>query len=194
MPSMEFNKIIGAVLLVLIVVKVADLAAGAGGAPKPMAKPAFVLGGEAATKPEATPEAKAEGKAAVPETRTTAKPKSQVAAIGPLLAAASTDKGKSMARRCSTCHDLKKGGKNKVGPALWGIVGAKKARRSFRYSKALKAAGSDWDYAALDGFLKNPKAYLPGNRMTFSGIKRDGDRAALILYLRSLSDSPLPLP
>ncbi len=190
MPSMEFNKIIGAVLLVLIVVKVADLAAGAGGPPKPMAKPAFVLGGEA----PGTPEAKAEGKAEVPETKTTAKPKSQVAAIGPLLAAASAAKGKSMARKCATCHDLKKGGKNKVGPALWGIVGAKKARRSFRYSKALKAAGGDWDYAALNGFLKNPKAYLPGNRMTFSGIKRDGDRAALILYLRSLSDSPLPLP
>ena len=191
MPSMEFNKIIGAVLLVLIVVKVADLAAGAGGAPKPMAKPAFVLGGEAATKPEATPEAKAEAK---PDSKPDSKPKSQVAAIGPLLAAASADKGKSVARKCTICHSVKKGGKTKVGPALWGIVGAKKSRGSFRYSKALKAAGGDWDYAALSGFLKNPKAYLPGNRMTFSGIKRDGDRAALILYLRSLSDSPLPLP
>ena len=213
MSARKLNKIIGAVLLVLIVIKVADLVADAGGVPKPLAKPAYVLGGEAPataeSRPEAKPGTKTEAKAdpqpqpepaATPpkaetaETKAKAQPKAQVAAIGPLLAAASADKGKSVARKCAICHDLKKGGKNKVGPALWGVVGANKAGRSFRYSKALKALGGSWDYAALDGFLANPKTFVPGNKMTFPGIKTDGDRAALILYLRSLSDSPIPLP
>ncbi len=187
MSAMEVNKIIGAVLVVLIVVKVADLAADAGATPKPLANPVYVLGGEAATDAGAKPAAAA-GKTKAVES------KPQLAAIGPLLAAASADKGKSVARKCSACHSLKKGGKNKVGPALWGIVGANKARSSFRYSKALKAAGGTWDYAALNGFLKSPRAYLPGNKMTFPGIRGDSDRAALILYLRSLSDSPPALP
>jgi cytochrome c len=112
-----------------------------------------------------------------------------------LLAAASAKSGKSMARKCAICHSLKKGGKARVGPALWGIVGTKKAAGSFRYSGALKGLGGVWDYAALNMFLANPKAFAPGNKMSsFAGIKKDTDRAALILYLRSLSDSPVPLP
>ncbi len=237
---MEINKIIGAVLLVLAVAKFADLVADAGGAPKPLAKPAYVLGGETPAqldaKPQSSPEAKSDAKIeakpqtasaeskdeakpkakpaeakpkpkpaeakpkaetadAKPQTASAeAKPEAQVAAIAPLLAKADAALGKKIARKCTICHALKKGGKNKVGPALWGIVGANKARGSFRYSRALKALGGNWDYAALDGFIKSPRAYLPGNKMTFSGIKRDGDRAALILYLRSLSDNPVALP
>jgi cytochrome c len=204
MSAMEINKFIGAILLVLIVIKVADLVADAGGAPEPMAKPAYVLGGtapaepEAKAKPASKPGTKSETKSGTkpaPAAKPTeSKPKMQTAGIGALLAAASPDKGKAVARKCTICHSVKKGGKNKVGPALWGVVGAKKARGTFRFSKALKALGGNWDYAALDGFLKSPRAFVPGNKMTFPGIKGDGDRAALILYLRSLSDSPIALP
>ena len=186
MPSMEITKIFGAILAALIVVKVSDLVGGGMGRPQPLAKPAYLVEGAPAA-PD-TNQAKAEsGKPAAKS--------APAAAIGPLLAAASPEKGKAVARKCSTCHSLEKGGKAKVGPVLWGIVGAKKAAGSFSYSGALKGLGGNWDYAALDGFLANPKAYSPGNKMSlFTGIKKDADRAALILYLRSLSDSPVPLP
>ena len=177
MPAMEINKIAGAILTALIILKVGDLAGDAFGQAQPLAKPAYLVGATAA-----------------PAAKTEAEVASRSTASGPLRAAASAEKGKSVSRKCTTCHSLKKGGKHKVGPALWGIVGAKKAAKSFRYSGALKGLGGVWDYAALDAFLASPKGFAPGNKMPFAGIKRDADRAALILYLRSLSDSPLPLP
>lgn len=184
MSSMEFNRIAGAILLTLIVIKVADIAGDAMGHVAPLAKPAYVLGGDAQASAEAKPEGgKTDAKAA-------AKP----AAIGPLLAAASVDSGKSIARKCTTCHDLKKGGKPKLGPALWGVVGSKIAEGEFRFSDALKKIKGAWDFAALNAFLADPKGYAPGNKMVFAGIKNEKDRAALILYLRSLSDNPVPLP
>ena len=178
MSTMEINKIVGAILTALIIIWASDLVGGAMGRAHPLAKPAYLVGGQAAA-----PAAKTEAKAA-------AKP----AAIGTLLAAASAEKGKSVARKCTICHSVKKGGKHKVGPALWGIVGTKKAAATFKYSSALKGLGGVWDYAALDAFLANPKGFVPGNKMPFAGIKRGTDRAALILYLRNQSDSPPPLP
>jgi cytochrome c len=186
MSARKINRIVGAILAALIVVKVSDLAGGAMGRPQPLAKPAFLVKGEGGA-----PDAKTEAKAQTD--KPAAKPGSG-ADIGPLLAAASAESGKSVARKCTTCHSLKKGGKDKVGPALWGIVGAKKAGRSYKYSSVLKGLGGIWDYAALNAFLANPKAYAPRSKMSFAGVKRDADRAALILYLRSLSDSPFPLP
>ena len=184
MSSMEFNRIAGAILLTLIVIKVADIVGDATGHVPPLAKPAYVLGGDAQAGAEAKPDgAKAD-----------AKPADQPAAIGPLLAAASADRGKSVSRKCTTCHDLKKGGKNKLGPALWGIVGSKIGDGSFRFSDGLKKLKGGWDFAALNAFLADPKGYAPGNKMAFAGIKNEKDRAALILYLRSLSDTPVPLP
>lgn len=184
MSSMEFNRIAGAVLFTLTVIKVADIAGDATGHVTPLAKPAYVIGGDAQAGGEAKPEGDTQ----------TAKAAEGPAPIGPLLASASADKGKSVARKCATCHDFSKGGKDKLGPALWGIVGSKVGEGSFRYSDALKKLGGNWDYSALNKFLANPKGYAPGNKMAFAGIKNDGDRAALILYLRSLSDSPVPLP
>ncbi|MDH3242097.1 MAG: c-type cytochrome [Alphaproteobacteria bacterium] len=184
MSSMEFNRIAGAILLTLIVIKVADIAGGAMGHVAPLAKPAFAPTGLA----QASAEAKPDG------TKADAKADAKPVAIGPLLAAASADKGKSVANKCTTCHDLSKGGKAKLGPALWGIVGAKIADGSFRFSDALKKLQGKWDFAALNAFLADPKGYAPGTKMVFAGIKNDGDRAALILYLRSLADNPVPLP
>lgn len=179
MPSMKVTKIFGAVLAALIIVKVSDLVGGAMGRPHPLAKPAYLVAGAPAA-PEAS-KPKAKKPAALP-------------AIGPLLASASVERGKSVAHKCKVCHNLNKGGKIKVGPPLWGVVGAKKARQSFPYSDALKSLGGVWDYAALNHFLVNPRGFAPGTKMTFSGIKNDSDRAAVILYLRSLSDNPPPLP
>jgi len=184
MSSMDFNRIAGAILLTLIVIKVADIAGEAMGHVTPLAKPVYLVGGDAQAGAEAKPEGdKAEAKAG-----------SKPAPIGPLLASASAEKGKSIARKCTTCHDLKKGGKAKVGPALWGVVGSAKAEGSFRFSDALKKLGGKWDFASLNAFLDNPKGYAPGTKMSFAGVKNDSDRAALILFLRSLSDNPIPLP
>ena len=115
--------------------------------------------------------------------------------IAPLLAAASVEPGKKLAKKCALCHTFKKGGPRKIGPNLWDIVGADKARwGNFSYSAALAGVGGSWGYEELNAFVANPKAYIPGTKMTFNGLKELEDRADLIAYLRTLSDSPRPLP
>ena len=117
------------------------------------------------------------------------------AAIGPMLAAASVENGKKVAKKCSSCHTFEKGGKNKIGPNLWNIVGAKPAGvAGFSYSSALQGLGTNWDYEELSKFLYKPKDYANGTKMTYAGLKKDQDRADLIAYLRSLSDNPKPMP
>lgn len=181
MSVMEFNRIAGAILMTLTVIKVADILGDATGHVEPLAKPAYMVEGAAEA-------------AAKPGEKEPAKPAEQLAAIGPLLASANADRGKTIARKCQTCHDLSKGRKVKIGPPLWGIVGMKKGEGSFAFSDALKKLGGVWDYASLNAFIHDPKAVAPGTKMSFPGVKNDKDRAALILYLRSLSDNPAPLP
>lgn len=99
--------------------------------------------------------------------------------------------GKKLYSKCKACHTANKGGKNRLGPNLWNIVGKAKASvDGFKYSDALKSLGGDWTIADLDGFLSNPKAYAKGTRMSFAGIRKSGDRASLIAYLRGLNDNP----
>ncbi len=112
-----------------------------------------------------------------------------------LLAMADTAAGQKVAKKCNACHDLAKGGPNKVGPNLWGIVGAAVAgREGYKYSGALAGLGGDWTYEALDAFLTKPKDFAPGTKMSFAGIKKPGDRANIIAFLRMLSDNPMALP
>ena len=112
-----------------------------------------------------------------------------------MLASADAGKGAKLFGKCKACHTVESGGKNKVGPNLWDIVGrAKAAGAGFAYSSALKDLGGEWSYEDLDAFLAKPKGFLPGTKMAFAGIKKPGQRAAMIAYLRSLSDSPKPLP
>lgn len=112
-----------------------------------------------------------------------------------LLASASTDAGAKAFRRCAACHTLEEGGANKVGPNLWGVVGAEKGvHAGYSYSEALLAIGGTWSYENLDAFLKSPRAYAPGNKMTFNGLRKASDRANIILYLREYSSNPPPLP
>ncbi len=112
-----------------------------------------------------------------------------------LLAAASVESGKKLAKKCALCHTFKKGGPHKIGPNLWDIVGADKARwENFSYSTALAGVGGSWWYEELNAWVAKPRAYIPGTKMTFNGPKKPEDRADLIAYLRTLSDSPRPLP
>ena len=142
--------------------------------------------GEAAEAPAGTQGAKT---AATPATAP------EAADIGTLLAKATPDAGQKVFNQCKACHTGDKGGPNRVGPNLWDVVGRGKASASgFAYSDAIKAKGGTWTYEDLNHFLANPKAFAPGTRMTFIGLKRAEDRAAVIAHLRSFSDSPKPLP
>ncbi len=113
-----------------------------------------------------------------------------------LLAKASIDKGKATAKQCQACHTFEKGGPNRVGPNLWGIVGEPrgKGRGGFAFSDAMAKKGGEWTFEELNKFLKDPRAYIPGTKMTFAGISRDQQRADVIDFLRTQSDNPLPLP
>ncbi|MDA0652681.1 MAG: cytochrome c family protein [Proteobacteria bacterium] len=111
------------------------------------------------------------------------------------VAAADPVAGKKLFLRCKACHTTDKTARHGLGPNLWDIVGRKKAAaKSFRYSTALGGIGGVWDYDALDAYIENPRKFAPGNRMAFAGISSDGQRAAVIAYLRTLSDTPRDLP
>jgi cytochrome c len=115
--------------------------------------------------------------------------------ITPLLANASVENGQKVAKKCASCHTFEKGGANKIGPNLWNVVGSKPAHtEGYSYSGAMQSNDKEWDYEALSEFLYNPRDFVKGTKMTFAGLKKDQDRADVIAYLRTLSDSPKPLP
>lgn len=116
--------------------------------------------------------------------------------IAAFLADTSAEKGAGLTKACVTCHSFEKGGPDKVGPNLWGVVGNHRAhKQGYAYSKAFTdQASKTWDFQALSEYLTKPAAYIPGNKMAFAGIKKPEERAAVIAYLNSLSDRPLPIP
>ncbi len=118
-----------------------------------------------------------------------------VVSLAALLAQGSVEAGQRTAKRCTACHTFEKGGRNGIGPNLWGMLGSPRAANAdYKYSGALADLGGDWGYAELEAFLEKPKSAVPGTKMSFAGIKDAQDRASLILYLRSVSDVELPLP
>ena len=176
---MLVNKIAGAALLVALVLMAISTIGNALVHPRDSGKGKAVV--TAAAKPE--PAAKVPAKAAEPI---------QIAA---LLPDADTAKGVKVFKKCKACHTVEKDGKNKVGPNLWNVVNAEVGKRGgFSYSKAMVEKGGTWSYENLNAFLTKPKAFVPRTKMAFAGLKKAGDRAAVIVYLRSLSDSPAPLP
>ena len=179
--SMEWNKIFGAVLLAGLIAMLAGFVAEVLVHPKSLEKSAYVI---------AVPEGQGKGA----ETKGGGAP-SGPGDIAPLLAKADPAAGQTAAKACAACHSFDKGAAAKVGPNLYGIVGAKHAHmEGFAYSDAIKGKQGPWNYEELNHFLYDPKGYAPGTKMTFAGVKKDQERANIIAYLRSLSDSPAPLP
>lgn len=119
----------------------------------------------------------------------------ETASISELLATASADSGASVAKKCAACHNFEEGKGAKIGPDLWGVVGRDIASMpDFSYSSALSEKEGAWDYEKLNSFITSPRDWAPGTKMTFAGLRKGEDRADVIMYLRSLSDSPAPLP
>jgi cytochrome c len=178
MDGFELNKILGAVLGTLLFTLSLNIVAGGLFAPHAPEKPGY----EVAV--QETPAAGA-AQAAIPP----AEP------IDVRLAKADLKKGEAAAKKCVACHSFEKGGPNKVGPNLWGVIGGPRAHaQGFSYSSTMKGAGGNWDYESLDKFLANPREAMKGTSMAFVGIKRPEERADVIAYLNSLADNPKPLP
>lgn len=119
--------------------------------------------------------------------------------VAQLLASADAAAGATVFKKCQSCHSVEKGGPNKVGPDLWGVVDRPVAsHEGFAYSAAMKdfsKGGSEhWTFENLNHFLTAPKSFVKGTAMGFAGLKNDAERANLLAYLREQSDSPAPLP
>ena len=179
MDSYEWNKIAGAVLGSLIFVLVVRFAAEAiFEVPKPAKESYHVVGvvqtaskGAAAPAEEATPD------------------------FGTVLASADVTQGKTVAGKCEQCHDISKGGPNKIGPELWNVIGRPRATEpGYSYSSAMNGDHAPWTYETLFKYLKSPQAVVPGTKMSFAGLNSVTDRINLLAYLRTAEDSPAPIP
>jgi len=176
--NIETNKIAGAVLSTFLVVMGLNMMAGIVFAPKKPAIPGFDLPSDEPVAAAAAPAAAADEPIAV------------------RLAKADAARGEKAVGACKACHVFEKGGANKIGPHLYDVYARPKgAVDGFAYSAAMKAKASEnWEAAQLDGFLKNPKAYMPGTTMAYAGIGRADTRADIVAYLNKLADAPKPLP
>jgi len=179
MDSFELNKVLGAILGTCLFLVALNIAAGAIFSPQKPAKPGYeiavVESPTGGTQPSAAPQ--------------------EDPPVGPLLAKADVGRGEKSAQKCAACHTFDKGGRNLVGPNLWGVIGRPKASEAgFNYSAALKSMGGNWSVDDIYHFIANPKAMIPGTAMTFAGVPRPSERADIISFLNTKSDNPAPLP
>ena len=111
-----------------------------------------------------------------------------------LFASTSAAEGAKVFKKCLACHSIAEGGANKIGPALWGVLGRPAGSvPGYKYSKAMAAYGKNWSFEEMNGFLIKPKDWIKGTKMSFVGLKKAEDRAAVILYMNENTNSPLPL-
>jgi len=111
-----------------------------------------------------------------------------------LFASTSVAEGAKIFKKCAACHSIAEGGANKIGPALWGVLGRPAGSvPGYKYSKAMAAHGKNWSFEEMNGFLIKPKGWIKGTKMSFAGLKKAKDRAAAILYMNENTNSPLPL-
>ena len=115
--------------------------------------------------------------------------------ISALMALGDIAHGEKVFKKCSACHSIEAGGGNKIGPALYNVVGRKIAAvEDYKYSKALIEYEKNWSFEELNGFLIKPQKWIKGTKMAYAGLRKEKDRASVILYLNKYSDNPLPLP
>ena len=177
MNSFEINKIIAAIIFTVLVVygigKVTDLIFFV----KKPSQPAYVV------------------EAPILKTTTAQSSGSAPIDIKALLAQGNIEHGQKVFKKCKACHSIKEGGGNNIGPKLWNVmfrpVGA---ISDYKYSKALLEYKKEWNWEEMNGFLIKPSKWIKGNKMGFAGLKKDKDRASVILFMNQNSDNPLPLP
>ena len=179
MDSFELNKIIAAVLMVaLLVIGIGKISDVIFHVEKPKT-PGYAVDIEQTVTAIAT-------------SSETAEEKIDIAA---LMALGDLTVGEKVFKKCAACHSIVKGGKNNIGPALYNVVGRKVGVVSdYKYSKALSGYGKEWTFEELNGYLIKPAKWIKGTKMSFAGLRRETDRASVILYLNKNSDNPLPLP
>ena len=115
--------------------------------------------------------------------------------IGQLLALGDLAHGEKVFKKCSACHMIASGGKNMIGPNLWRVIGRSAGSvADYKYSKAMAAYAKQWRFEEMNTYLIKPQAYIKGTKMAFAGLRKEKDRASVILYLNSKSDNPKPLP
>lgn len=180
MDSFEFNKVAGAVLAsLLILLGVGMFLVPSLYAPTEPEQKAFIV--EGVEEEGAAGAGAAEAPVEQP--------------IEALIAMATVDRGERVARRCVACHTFSDGGENKIGPNLWDVMGGKKAHLdNFNYSAALAASPGEWTWDSMNAFLKKPSDYIPGTIMSFAGLNKPEDRAAIMVYLAAQAPTPFAKP
>jgi len=181
MDSFEINKIIAAILLTaLIIIGIGKFTDILFHVEKPKESAYKIEGLEmAATQTSSNSETKVEEKINIKE----------------LLALGDAAHGEKVFKKCSACHMIVSGGKNMIGPNLWGVIGRTAGSVSdYKYSKAMVAYGKEWTFEEMNSYLIKPQAYIKGTKMAFAGLRKEKDRASVILYMNSKSSSPKPLP
>ena len=179
MDSFELNKIIAAVLMVALLIigigKISDIV--------------FHV-----EKPK-TPGYAVDVEQAITTSTTKSEAVEEKIDIASLLAMGDLAVGEKVFKKCAACHSIVKGGKNNIGPALYNVVGRKVGVvNDYKYSKALSGYGKKWTFEELNGYLIKPAKWIKGTKMAFAGLRKEKDRASVILYLNQSSDNPLPLP
>ena len=181
MDSFEINKIVAAILMVaLLIIGIGKLSDVIFHVEKPKT-PGYAVEVE---------------QAVVTNAQSTLRNHEEKIDIAALMAMGDIATGEKVFKKCAACHSIIKGGKNAIGPALYNVVGRKIGVQlnDYKYSKALSEYGKEWTFEELNGYLIKPAKWIKGTKMAFAGLRKEKDRASVILYLNQNSDNPLPLP